>query len=205
MSEEVPVTDMPVCDPEIEDCEMMAPMDEPYHPDDGALAHLLYGSVAVVNSLAPVLLWFFWKEGGEALERKSLLWWGWYAAWVLHLALWGVPTILFPLTFIDVDFINYLFVFWANLILAAPFSFYWMTAIVFFLAALLWEEGHTVSMIEHWITFGAYLIIAGGTSFVQIAYLEDLNYWYYLSEMVADEEMVEETEDAAEEIVEEGF
>lgn len=202
MSEEIPVTDQPICDPEIDvDCEVMEMESDSYHPDDGQLALYLYGGVAVINSLAPVLLWFFWKEAGEALERKSLLWWGWYAAWVLHLALWGLPTILFPLTFIGVDFIDYLFIFWANLIIAAPFSFYWMTAGVFFMAALLWEEGNTVSMLEHWITFAAYVIIGAGTSYVQLWYLEDLNLWYYLGDQT--EEV--EAEEVVEEVVEEGF
>lgn len=205
MSEEIPVADMPLCDPEIDvDCEMMEEMYEPYSSDDGNLALYLYGGVAVVNSLAPILLWFFWKEAGEALVKKSLLWWGWYAAWILHLTLWGIPTILFPLTFIGVDFINYLFIFWANLIIAAPFSFYWLTAGVFFVAALLWEEPNQVSMLEHWLTFAAYTVIGAGTSYVQLWYLEDLNMWYYIGDSMDMPEM-EEVEEATEEVVEDGF
>lgn len=207
MSEEIPVTDQPICDPEIDvDCEVMEAEMDMYEPGDGDLAVLLYGVTAIVNSLAPVLLWFFWKEGGEALDKKSLIWWGWYAAWILHLILWAVPTVLYPLTFIDIDFINYLFVFWANLIIAAPFSFYWMTAAVFFMAALLWEEPNKVSMLEHWLTFAGYTVIGAGTTFVQVWYLEDLNMWYYLSGMVEEAEEEEEIEEVAEDVLEEdGF
>lgn len=188
MSEEIPLDEQPQCDPEFDaDCELAGEVAE-YTNEDGQYAVLFYGITAVVNSLLPTFLWFFWKDGGDALNVKSLLWWGWYAGWILHAALWLIPTILWPLTYLEVDFINYLFVFWANMIIAAPFSFYWVIATILFLAALFWEDPNKAGLLEHWLTFSIYLVIASLTGWVQLWYLEDVNLWYYLDVEPTEEE-----------------
>jgi len=200
MSEEILEGEQPLCDPEFdEDC-VVEEMSAPYTQEDGQMAVLYYGIIAIVNAFTPSLLWFFWKRGGLELNEKSLIWWGWYGAWILHASLWGVPALLFPFTYLGVDFVNYFYVFWANLIVAAPFSLYWLVAMVFLLAAILFEEPNMTDQMEHWLTFAAYAIIAGGTSFIQLWQLQNLNMWYYLDGLMdmepeVIEEEVEELDD----------
>lgn len=49
------------------------------------------------------------------------------------------------------------------------------------------------------MTWVAYLIMAAGTSYVQLMYIEDLSMWYYLGDDAVEEEEVEEVLEEVEE------
>lgn len=126
----------------------------------------MYGAVGVVNSALPSLLWFFWKEQGGALTIDSLLYWGWQAAWIVHTTCWSIIALLFGFTSFRLAWVDQMFMFWANMISAAPFSLYFAVETVLFLATLFWEEPNKAGEVEHWITLGVYTVFAGATSFI---------------------------------------
>jgi len=202
------------CDPEWEYCEMASwdrqtdMWNMEYEAKDGDFAVLVYGLTALVNVALPAILWWVWQEGGDRLEKYSAFWYTWYIGTLTHISLWGGILIMWPLTYLDVDVINYAFIMWASLISVAAISIYWV--IIGGLSVSLYVYNPLEAMtskMEQWITLGVYALFAGLTGATQLMFLYLLMNWYYVNpylEGAYDMEMMEEVEEE-EEIDDNGY
>ena len=153
------------CDVALEDCEQT--MDEP----NLEVAVHLTGSVVLVNAVLPTLLWWLWRRPGDdiakimAFEDNKLYLYGWWAMWIGHLAYFGIPALLYPMTFFGVDGLDYMFVFWMNVILYSPIILYSLTAILL-LAGAAQDQGTIITQTEVWSVTVGYWTLASITGFV---------------------------------------
>ena len=196
MSEENQVIEAEYCDPEFELCKQEwndSMWDNwEYTPSDGDLAVIIQGSLGVVNVALPILLWYLYQNGGDRLVEESLFWYTWYIGWITHAALWGGIVILWPLTYLDVDVLNYTYVMLSNVIMFAGPAAYWAIIGSFLGAVITYNEySAAVSYAEYWITLGVYALLAGGTAIGQFMMAYPLNFWYYVNpEIEAQEQEV---------------
>ena len=109
--------------------------------------------------------------------------------WIGHLFYFGVPALLYPMTFAGVDELDYMFVAWMNVILHCPLILYSLTAIFLVAGAATLQEGSYITLAEVWTVNVGYWALASGTAFVQLNYNGQLNEWYF----GRDEEEVEIT------------
>jgi len=195
------------CDPEFELCQ--ASWNDPmfdgymYAPWMGDLAVLIYGIIGVINVATPILLYVLYQEMGDRLAEKSAFSYAWRFGSMTHVFLFGLIALLWPFTYLNVDFINWTFLMWANIITFAAITVYWV--IIGVLATSIWTYNALdakTSLTEQWITLGVYALFAGITGAAQIIFMYPLNYWYYVNpyvdsrsdDTVGDEENEEELE-----------
>jgi len=139
---------------------------------------IIYLVLALVNIGYPqAIIWIFYPDyllaWAVAPFYTSLAWF--FTNWV-HIALWGMLLLLWPITFFaELGFFNYFYYLWAQIALyGGVYSCYWALLILFGLGAILDTHADSDAAQLAWIFFGSYAVLAGVTSFLQKWYLLDL-------------------------------
>ena len=163
-----------------------------YDPAKSLGALVLHGLLAIINTVVPITLWYTWKAGGANMNQTNTFYWAWFIFWVSHLTLWGFPALMFFFTFWELDIANRIFLFSIDAISIAPFSVYLIDWIMFLVAAILNSDDANDVVIEVWVTWAIYTVLAGISATVQIIARQQLNEWYIHGGKITAEQMVEE-------------
>ena len=108
------------------------------------LALMMTGMVCVINFIMPILLLTRWRftSSLELIHRgeDNLLYYhGWLTYWIGNMILYGPPAIVFPLCFLEINKIDYFFVWWMDFLMQGYWSIVYqgMMMLMFLLAAAL--------------------------------------------------------------------
>ena len=135
------------------------------------LALLVTGLISIVNSVMPVLLFYWWRFTTSKLVNAQmfynpLFYHGWQIYWIINLALFCLPTFIFPLLYMEIDVLSHFYVWWFDFLLIGYWSIVYQVLMIllFMVAAIEIDSSQGISKLDAWLDFTIVFMLAGVTA-----------------------------------------
>ena len=145
---------------------------------DPDVAVMIYGPLAITQTLAILLLWFVWLENGATL--KGLYWWTWFSALLAVCISWGPVTLFWPGIFFEIDVFDYIFYLTALASIDGPMFGYAFPLVLVLLAYLfVGDTGlYVKNQVHFWLGWSFAVLYTAASIVFQIIVIPSIGVWY---------------------------
>ena len=139
---------------------------------------MIHGFMAWVNWLIPVILVNAWIANKNDYANHKLYTWAWYMFEVLHSLMYIWPSLLFLLTLVGRNTIDYLFVNWFTWTYQTIWGIVALNGLLFVISIFTTESTASTPWWEVMFSTILYLCIGGADIYISIIYYDFLKNWY---------------------------